>query len=732
LDSATGNRFLNAALRLQAHGFRIFLIAHNTKDGTPKEFPEIATADPERAKAWWVCPVMGTEHHHNIGIACSSLANGERLVGVDIDNKEGRDGDLEVLRLELEGKDFPETYEQFTPTGGRHLVYRTSADVANSRSHVARGIDIRGRGGYLVGAGSEIDGAQYEGVFRPIAEAPEWLIEACRAKEIVPGVLSTDGAKVDSQYAYRRGEDFIASQEGVPQGRRGSTAYAHACRLKDFGVSEYCAFEILESWAERCEPPMPLDGVDGLIETVAHAYKYGKNKPGSAAPEMSFGELPEEKKLSPIGDLNKEHAFIIVGGKSRILWETVDEEGAPTIEHLSIETFHQKFAARTMVGGGGKFEPVTELWMKSPNRRSYDGMCFRPEQPTPKGFYNVWRGFTVKPAGDNETFPSECHEALKKFKDHMHENICSYDRKLSIWLTAWFAHLVQRPWQKPHTAIVLKGRKGVGKSVIIDRIGALFGPHYLAAADRRYLVGNFNSHMQKCAFINLEEAFWSGDKSADGILKHLVTGEYHQIEYKGLESFRVRNITRVAIIGNEDWLVPASADERRFAVFNVSDKRIQDVQYFRQMQEGMEKGGYRLLLRYLQDFDISQVELNHAPATAGLLDQKLESLGPVHQWWYECLTNGEFVSSPVKGWSAEVPKDIIREAFTTYCRNRQIRSRIPEERGFGRALCQCSHAIKGNAKMKMAGEFVNAYTFPELLKARKDFERFIGHEVSWE
>src|SRR5690606_13114237 len=147
-----------------------------------------------------------------------------------------------------------------------------------------------------------------------------------------------------------------------------------------------------------------------------------------------------------------------------------------------------------------------------------------------------------------------------------------------------------------------RGGKGTGKNALVDRVGYLLGNHYLLTSNRRYLVGNFNGHLEHCLLFALDEAFWSGDKQAEGQLKDLITGSHHVIEHKGKEPYSVENCTRIVIIGNEEWLVPSSHDERRFAVFHVGDGRKQDRAFFQAMREGMERGGYRLLLRYLLDY----------------------------------------------------------------------------------------------------------------------------------
>src|SRR5262249_45615909 len=131
-----------------------------------------------------------------------------------------------------------------------------------------------------------------------------------------------------------------------------------------------------------------------------------------------------------------------------------------------------------------------------------------------------------------------------------------------------------------------KGAKGTGKNSLVEQgIGRILGPHFMATADRRFLVGNFNGHLENLLGLALDEAFWSGDKQAEGILKSLITSNVHTIEHKGKEAYSVANLVRIFILGNESWVVPASHDERRYAVFDVGDRNKQDTKFFTQMRE---------------------------------------------------------------------------------------------------------------------------------------------------
>ena len=157
---------------------------------------------------------------------------------------------------------------------------------------------------------------------------------------------------------------------------------------------------------------------------------------------------------------------------------------------------------------------------------------------------------------------------------HILENICKGDKNLANWLIDFMAHMVQRPWEKPRVSIVLQSHgKGTGKNVFVSCINTMLRPeNYFESADNNTVAYRFNNRLERCLSLTLNEAFWGGNKQAESKLKALITEPYHNIERKGVDIITVRNVTRVFIMGNEDWLVPASADERRFAVFEVGEK----------------------------------------------------------------------------------------------------------------------------------------------------------------
>jgi len=561
-----------------------------------------------------------------------------------------------------------------------------------------------------------------------------------------PGGLlgGVDSAKQQPTSGRARRRATVYLLEEAPLAVEGSagdeTSYRVACRLKDMGVVEAdCLALLIEHWNDRCSPPW---SIDDLKTKVANAYRYGREPLGAAAPEVQFEPIqptidpePAVSDLHPFDLMNRNHAFVIAGDGHFILHEEETDDAQTRMRHWDLTTFHLRHASWSMMLGDGKSSQVSKLWLTSPERRSYYRVCFRPGREVAPDTLNMWRGFAVEPLAKGETPDLEWQMALDAFLAHARENVCNGNERLFNQLIGWFAHLVQRPWDKPLVALVFRGGKGVGKNALVERVGALLGQHFLLASNRRYLVGNFNGHLENCLLFALDEAFWSGDKQAEGTLKDLITGKWHLVEHKNEKPYLIENCARIVIIGNEDWLVPASHDERRFLVFDVGDGRKQDRRFFQAMREGMERGGYRLLLRFLLDYDLSTVDVNEAIATDALLDQKTASLHPFHSWWLDSLTEGSLVNSDFAGWPTEIEKDRLRDAFKRYHKARNIRAQVTDDRAIGKLLKRALPSIDASGKRHIpsseGGGQINLYRIPPL-EACAEWDAFIGHPGAWD
>ncbi len=715
---------IDFALEHARQGRLVFPGLPNTKLPWHSDPYSLATKDEAKIIAWW-------QENPNYNICLPGgyeIGPGKYIGYVDVDKK---NGGLETLEeLDILGLEFPETLAQTTPGGGLHLFYYFDFPIQNSVGFLGKGIDTRGLRGYVIGAGSGIDGKGY--TFKkklPVADAPDWAArrlfgQRSSARKRVLSVVHG----IDEKAAEGRATKYLETLPPTREGERNRKGFETACRLKDEGCGERLVRELM-STAWKCEPALDADELEAII---ASSFKYGQNSPGVDAPENAFDPLPPPavvtKSKHPFDIVNEEYALVTAGGGVRILWETKGHKEEDKVEHLSLEAFHHKLANKLMDLGEKKV-PVSRMWMKDLSRREYDGIIFAPNYKNPK-FFNVWQGFAVDlPIGRPR---DEAALSLEYFLEHIKENVCGGDEGLTRWFLGFFAHMIQFPEKKPRVAVALRGKKGVGKNVITECIKLLLGNHYLLASNSRYLSGNFNSHMENKLLLVLDEAYWSGDKQAEGILKDLITGSTQQIERKGCEPYTITNLIRVMIFGNEEWIVPATEDERRYAVFEMGNARIRDDKFFGVILDGMrDHGGAQLLFKYLTDFDLTGVNVNYAPETEALIAQKEQTLDPFKAWWLSCLRAGHVVGSSLDEWPLEVSKSVFRDAFQVEVESQNIRTRLPNSTRIGRMFNEIAPS-SAKDQMKREGDLrYRVYKFAPLDIARKEWEAFIGGKVRW-
>ena len=441
---------LESALFLARKGFYVFPCVENSKKPAVSDWPNKATRDETQIQRWWA------DRDYNIGIATAKYKDDLALVVVDIDTKGEKRGDETFLALELEGAEFPSTFEQSTPSGGRHLVYVCEKPLKQGVDVLGSGIDIRSAGGYIVAPYSQIDGGQYvPNSIEPIA-APSWFVDKLCEAKLKPATKIAPLPDIDPKRATQRAIKYIEVAPVAKEGEGGDiTTFKVAAKLKDLGCTrEEALFLLDEFWNFKCEPPWYFAELEAK---VANVYRYGKEPQGSAAPEAQFEAVPDTSKAQhPFEKLNNEFAFVKKG--AFILQETTNDKGEFVTEHLNMAEFHGWFANKMFSAGKDKPKPISTEWISWTGRREYEAIVFRPEEDVGERWYNLWRGFSVNPSATSD------HPAVKQFLEHALKNVCAGDVKLCNWLIGYFAHMVQKPWEKPLVALVFKGKTGCNGS----------------------------------------------------------------------------------------------------------------------------------------------------------------------------------------------------------------------------------------------------------------------------
>lgn len=205
------------------------------------------------------------------------------------------------------------------------------------------------------------------------------------------------------------------------------------------------------------------------------------------------------------------------------------------------------------------------------------------------------------------------------------------------------------------------------------------------------------------------------------------------IEAKGIDPIRLVNYVRILMTSNEDWVVPAGMDERRFAVFDVGDTVKENFDYFRQMDEELDQGGRQALLADLLAFDLSSVELRSIPRTDALLEQKIRSLSSVESWWFGRLMSGT-TTGKCDDWLAEIPKAWLADDYIATADRIGIKRKSADTE-LGMKLQKLVPGLRAERKWTdespSSARRIWHWLMPSLDDCRDAFEALLQQPVPW-
>lgn len=396
-----------------------------------------------------------------------------------------------------------------------------------------------------------------------------------------------------------------------------------------------------------------------------------------------------ENPAAKLDALLTKHAIVLVGGSARIIsWRRRglypgDESSVlDLLSESGFKLFYRNLhMLESLPDGGKKRVPLASKFFDLAKR--YGGLIYAPgESEIIDGQFNMWRGFPIEPVPGNWPL----------MQAHIRNVIASGDDEVADYIFDWIAWAVQNPGRPAEVALVLRGGKGTGKGAFANAMTSIFGSHGVHIANRKHLVGGFNMHMAHCSLLFADEAYWPGDKAGEGELKRLITEPTLTIEPKGVDLFAVRNCLHIIIAGNEEWIIPASGDERRFAVTEVSSARAGDFDYFRRLHAEVDGSGLAAMLHDLLERDLAGWHpRDNVPQTSGLRRQQAHSRKGVDALIETIAHEGRLPCAKYKMPDVAITDgEANREGFWHYAkttvpdlRHRTSRSLMPELREWG-------------------------------------------------
>jgi hypothetical protein len=247
-----------------------------------------ASNDPAQLTAWakkYVGCNWGVAHRRS------------DILVVDIDQKPGKEGERTFDDLDLDFG-FPETEENRSPSGGRHLVYEGPHIFALGKNGFGKDIDSPN---YSLIPGSVVARREYVSVKAiPAAPAPSWFYDVLgKAKERLADA-GEDAIELDQSANVAWAVDFLTEDaEPAIEGSGGDFQTVKiAMNLRDRGISEVLAFELMaEHYNPRCEPPWDADD---LRKKVDNGFTYAnQSQAGGKTAEADFAEEVIDVSIIP-------------------------------------------------------------------------------------------------------------------------------------------------------------------------------------------------------------------------------------------------------------------------------------------------------------------------------------------------------------------------------------------------------------------------------------------------
>jgi hypothetical protein len=687
---------------------------------SPKTHKKARTNDPTTWATYEHAACYAKEIGGEIGIVLGDLGNGYFLYGIDLDSCIGDDG---VADWALDVFFMFSTYGEISPSGKGIKLYLlvSSADHAllglktrisfNKGNHCEIALDRTNR--YYALTEIRFD----EGLIaRPLSVAnigklrrlidvigPEFMGHESGqsgepAGETQGGSKSRDKSgsaalfrlAIRTKYQLRSKEYFVAAaanDEG---------AAAHLAKLDEKGAQR----AIDRAWERAPAPPEPT-----------YAELFDKFIGGSVADPIT-------------ARLNERFALVRHAGRTLVV--EFKQDG---IQLGSVEDLH-KWHANDLVPKRGKkegCEPASRYWISDPHRREYAGIEFDPGGNAPSNVLNLWSGFAVEP-----DFDAGCERIIS----HIREVIAAGNTRQAEYLLMYLADIVQNIGRKPGVALVFKGPKGAGKDTLAVLLTRILGGRHVAHITRPdALTERFNAPFATAILVHVEEAYWSGARDKKGTLQALITSESLTIERKGIDRMEVASCLRVMMTTNEEWAIPASHDERRYAVFDVSDNRVGDHAYFRQLYEEIEGEGAAAFLAYLMQLDLSDFNIRDVPQTSALRDQKINSLEGVQRWWFEILFLGALPLDTDANWnssSAEVAAARLRANYEQFMLENRFQGAAVNSSQFGKELRKLVPTLSVRRPRVNGKPGERYWSFPPLFECRKAMATFLNAEIEWE
>lgn len=446
------------------------------------------------------------------------------------------------------------------------------------------------------------------------------------------------------------------------------------------------------------------------------------------------------KDSNALEKLNGVAGFIIDGGRKKVILK----DSNTLLDLPSARSHLATFKIKERVNGKVKEERAFSRWEEWSGRCEYKGLIFDPRGlPEENGYYNLWRGF-------EEVMDSslrELRQGCQFFLYHLREYVCQGVEEHYVYLIDWLSHLVQYPEEVPGVALVLRGDKGTGKTIVAEYIIRMLGDKGYGniITNPKHVFSRFNGTLRNRLFTCLDDIHWAGGHEEENILKNIITGKMLTMERKFAEVEDVKSFIRMVIATNSEWAVPVGNMERRFFVLDLPEwlapknprvartLKERAAAHFLNLRREMAMKGPKNLFSYLSKRKIRTSSfINELPITQGYIEcQQLSVMhqSPLQSWVQDCLVERTWW----KGSEGEV-RIPTEELYKSYLMSVNPRGRDKlSKTGFTKGLRDIFPSIKvGHRYIRTKKTRVSerVYIIPELSDLVLSYEEKYGMSLA--
>jgi hypothetical protein len=472
---------------------------------------------------------------------------------------------------------------------GHHLLYRMpSSVIRNSAGKLAKGVDVRGEGGYVIWWPAH--GFKAVGELEGLTEWPQWLTDTLTTKA---------NGKLEQTNGHA--EDHV-----IVQGGRNDYLSREAFRLRKQGSSVKQINDVLAALNQAtCVPVL----TDAEVQAIAS----GKERvlPAGVTLDDFYAHMPS-------------HQYIFV--PIRDLWPA------------------SSVNARIPAIPGADGKPIRpSAWLDE--HHAVEQTAWAPGMPAVIEDRLVSNGGWIDRAGCrcfNLYLPSMAAlgnpENASLWLEHVHR-VYPDD---AGHIVKWLAHRVQRPAEKINHALVLGGLQGIGKDTLLEPVKYAVGPWNFNEVSPGNMLGRFNSFV-KSVILRISEAHDLGEFDRFAFYDHMkvytaAPPDVLRCDEKHLREHAVMNVCGVILTTNHkaDGIYLPADDRRHYVAWSTLTKDDFADDYWRNLWAWYSAGGLADVAAYLAELDLTGfdpkapppktaafwdiVDANRAPEDAELAD----------------------------------------------------------------------------------------------------------------